>query len=262
MVKPTPPTAPEAPLRSDAAFAAKAQTFLTWLSGGFYSYVGDAVDFVDERADEALAAATTFGFPSIAGKALNLTRVNAAGDALEFRTPAQVRSDLGIATDRIAQGTLSGSELIIAIPSEFEGIELSHWNYQPSTNGTALRMSIGSGTIGSPTWGANHYEQVQSVVLTTYTPGNVGPLGYVNLSFDQMGAGQVPGSGRAVANGFNTVSPVYGDAVRRGVIGGPQRATSHGSFGEESSVVHTLIRIFVSAGTMTGNYRLLGYRKP
>jgi len=96
MVKPTPPTAPEAPLRSDAAFSAKAQTFLTWLSGGFYSYVGDAVDFVDERADEALAAATTFGFPSIVGRALNFTRVNAAGDALEFRTPAQVRADLGV----------------------------------------------------------------------------------------------------------------------------------------------------------------------
>jgi hypothetical protein len=95
MVKPTPPTAPEAPLRSDPAFSAKAQAFLTWLSGGFYSYVGDAVDFVDERADEALAAATTFGFPSIAGKALNQTRVNAAGTALEFRTPAQVRGDIG-----------------------------------------------------------------------------------------------------------------------------------------------------------------------
>jgi hypothetical protein len=95
MVKPTPPIAPEAPLRSDAAFSAKAQAFLTWLSGGFYSYVGNAVDFVDERADEALAAATTFGFPSIAGKALNFTRVNPAGTALEFRTAAQVRSDIG-----------------------------------------------------------------------------------------------------------------------------------------------------------------------
>jgi hypothetical protein len=98
MVKPTPPTAPEAPLRSDPAFSAKAQTFLSWLSGGFYSYVEDSVDFVDERADEALAAATTFGFPSIAGKALNQTRVNAAGTALEFRTPAQVRSDIGVGT--------------------------------------------------------------------------------------------------------------------------------------------------------------------
>jgi hypothetical protein len=178
-----------------------------------------------------------------------------------FSDPAVARMNLGVAVEIIAQGTLSGSELIIAIPSEFEGIELSHWNYRPSTI-TALRLAVGSGTIGSPTWGANHYEQVQSVQGTTYTPSSIGPLGYVNLSFDQLsGAGEVPGSGRAVANGFHTASPVYGDTVRRGVNSGG-RVTSHGSFAEESSVVHTLIRIFVSAGTMTGNYRLLGYRKP
>jgi hypothetical protein len=98
MVKPTPPTAPEAPLRSDPAFSTKAQTFLTWLSGVFYTYVGNAVDYVDERADEALAAATTFGFPSITGKALNFTRVNSGATALEFRTAAQVRSDIGATT--------------------------------------------------------------------------------------------------------------------------------------------------------------------
>jgi hypothetical protein len=110
MVKPTPPTAPEAPLRSDPAFSTKAQTFLTWLAGGFYSYVGDSVDFVDERADEALAAATTFGFPSIAGKALNFTRVNAGATALEFRTPEQVRSDLGITP--LTNGVIIGTRWI------------------------------------------------------------------------------------------------------------------------------------------------------
>jgi hypothetical protein len=109
MVKPTPPTAPEAPLRSDPAFSTKAQTFLTWLAGGFNTYVGDAVDFVDERADEALAAATTFGFPSIAGKALNFTRVNSGATALEFRTAAQVRSDIG--------ATVTGSSVFTAADS-------------------------------------------------------------------------------------------------------------------------------------------------
>jgi hypothetical protein len=262
MVKPTPPTAPEAPLRSDPAFSTKAQTFLTWLAGGFNTYVEDAVDYVDERADEALAAATTFGFPSIAGKGLNFTRVNAGGTALEFRTPAQVRADLGL-PDIIAQGTLSGSELIIAIPSAFEGIDLSYWNYQPSAAAASLRMAIGSGTIGSPTWAASHFEQIQSVLNLTYTPSNVGPLGFVNLSFDQLGPGNSQGAGRAIANGFNVAGAVYGETLRRGVVGGgQQRATSTGSFAEESAVVHTLIRIFVSAGTMSGSYRLLGYRKP
>ncbi|MFN7882339.1 MAG: hypothetical protein ACK5PF_04920, partial [bacterium] len=109
MVKPTPPTAPEAPLRSDPAFSAKAQTFLTWLAGGFNTYVGDAVDYVDERADEALAAATTFGFPWIAGKDLNFTRVNSGATALEFRTPAQVRSDIGASRGWTEVGPLSTS---------------------------------------------------------------------------------------------------------------------------------------------------------
>jgi hypothetical protein len=181
-----------------------------------------------------------------------------------FSDPAVARMNLGVAVEIIAQGTLSGSELIIAIPSEFEGIELSYWSYQPSTSGTALRMAFGSGTVGSPTWGALHYEQVQSVIATTYAPSVVGPLGYTNLSFDQLGAGQAPGNGRAVAIGFHVAGYVYGDTMRRGIINsnGPQRVTSHGSFSEDSLVVHTLIRIFVSAGTMSGSYRLLGYRKP
>jgi hypothetical protein len=66
----------------------------------------------------------------------------------------------------------------------------------------------------------------------------------------------------AKINGFHVLGSVFGETMRRGVISGSARTTSHGSFGEESSVVHTLIRIFVSAGTMTGSYRLLGYRKP
>ena len=154
MVKPTPPTAPEAPLRSDPAFSAKAQTFLTWLAGGFYSYVGDSVDYVDERADEALAAATTFGFPSIAGKALNLTRVNAAGTALEFRTPAQVRADLGIISDEnlIINGTF---------PHWQRGTTQSNAGYGSADrwvsdfSGGAVTMSRGAFTVGDTLGSSN-----------------------------------------------------------------------------------------------------------
>ena len=95
MAKPTKPTAPEAPLRSDPLFASKAQTFLSWMAGLFYTYLGDAVDFVDARADEALAAATFAGLPSLTGKGSNILRVNAGATAMEFRTPAQVLVDIG-----------------------------------------------------------------------------------------------------------------------------------------------------------------------
>lgn len=137
MVKPTPPTAPEAPLRSDPAFSTKAQTFLTWLAGGFNTYVEDAVDYVDERADEALAAATTFGFPSIAGRALNFTRVNSGATALEFRTPAQVRSDIGL--EGIwrpeASTTVSGSavaSVVFTLPTWASDIRVEWSKCQPS----------------------------------------------------------------------------------------------------------------------------------
>jgi hypothetical protein len=156
MVKPTPPTAPEAPLRSDPAFSTKAQTFLTWLAGGFYSYVGDSVDYVDERADEALAAATTFGFPSIAGKALNLTRVNAAGTALEFRTPVQVRSDIGAtavgASVFTAADAAAARSAIGAPPLPQTATGAGQWVFLTPGVGNALNLPSGG------TWGFFYFQ--------------------------------------------------------------------------------------------------------
>lgn len=151
MVKPIPPTAPEAPLRSDAAFSTKAQTFLTWLSGVFYTYVGAAVDYVDARADEALAAATTFGFPSIAGKALNFTRVNAAGTALEFRTAAQVRSDLGVAawTQVGPFSTGSGTAFDVnSIPDGVTEIEIL-FDFVSLSGTDAILVQLGAFGVGT-----------------------------------------------------------------------------------------------------------------
>ena len=171
MVKPTPPTAPEAPLRSDPAFSTKAQTFLTWLAGGFNTYVGDAVDFVDERADEALAAATTFGFPSIAGKGLNFTRVNSGATALEFRTPVQLRSDLGFAETlglpkkldlpgsfRFQANTVNtgaGSSIAVNFPFSFSETPLV-LPVPIATAGVMLTLaSVGSGGFTLQSWVSN-----------------------------------------------------------------------------------------------------------
>ena len=104
------------------------------------------MDFVDERADEALAAATTFGFPSIAGKAQNFTRVNPAGTALEFRTPAQVRSDIG------AQ---AASELVGMVAFFGQGAAPTGWL---KANGAAVSRTA--------------YASLFSVITTTYGVGD------------------------------------------------------------------------------------------
>lgn len=99
MTKPTKPTVPPAPSRSQPgeAFSATADAFAAFQSP-FADYMDDVATFTDERADAALAAALGGDLPPITGKALNFLRVNAGETAAEFRTPAQVRTDIGATT--------------------------------------------------------------------------------------------------------------------------------------------------------------------
>ena len=172
-------------------------------------------------------------------------------------TAAAARAALGL-PDIISQGTLSGSSLVIAIPAEFKAIELDFWEFLPSVSGAFLAMSIGSGTIGSPAWGTNHYDQVISyntaIVLSSSGPGNSFPL-----SLGQA-TGQFPGFGSLRAVGFNSSSRVVGFHTRKTVDTTPVRAFSTGGFSEEGITNASLIRIVSSSGTMAGNYRLTGVR--
>ena len=174
-------------------------------------------------------------------------------------TAAAARTALGVTFDLIAQGSLSGAGVSALVPSEYDAIELTYWNYVPSVTGTVLNFAVGSGTLGSPTFGANHFEQIQAIVGTTYTPGNNNGLAAVSASFAQINS--EGGSGRIFAAGFNSVGRIQGEIVRRGVISGPVRASSTGTFGEATDVNHTLFSLYVSTGSLTGKYRLMGYRK-
>jgi hypothetical protein len=97
MTKPTKPTVPPAPSRANPGpvFSQTADTFAAF-QAPFADYLDALAEFVDDRADEALAAAIGSTLPPLTGRALNMTRANAGGTALEFRTPAQVRADLSI----------------------------------------------------------------------------------------------------------------------------------------------------------------------
>jgi hypothetical protein len=57
-----------------------------------------ALDWIEDRVNEVAATAIGGDLPDITGQATNMIRLNAAGDAAEFRTPAQVVQDLGSGT--------------------------------------------------------------------------------------------------------------------------------------------------------------------
>jgi hypothetical protein len=97
MTKPTKPTVPPAPSRANLGpvFSQTADTFAAF-QAPFADYIDAVADFVDERADEALAAATAGDLPPIAGQGGSFLRAKPDGTAAEFRTPAQVRADLSI----------------------------------------------------------------------------------------------------------------------------------------------------------------------
>tara|TARA_R110000868_G_scaffold348974_2_gene610125 strand:- start:2415 stop:3308 length:894 start_codon:yes stop_codon:yes gene_type:complete len=56
------------------------------------------IDWMQDRVNEVAATAIGGDLPDITGQATNMIRLNAAGNAAEFRTPAQVVQDLGSGT--------------------------------------------------------------------------------------------------------------------------------------------------------------------
>jgi hypothetical protein len=85
MTKPTKPTVPPAPSRANPGpvFSQTADTFAAF-QAPFADYLDAVAGYVDERADEALAAALAGDLPSLAGQAGRFVRVNGAGTAAEF----------------------------------------------------------------------------------------------------------------------------------------------------------------------------------
>jgi hypothetical protein len=235
------------------SIATQASSNVTITGGSIAGITDLAIADGGTGASTAPQALINFGLTATAAE------INGALDGVTA-TAAEINAATNFAL--VTQGTFSGSEIIIDIPDDLEAVEIQYWGFTPSTNGTVLKLAVGSGTVFSPTFGGNHYQQIQAVVGTTYTPSATGPAASVDLSTAQLTAGS-PSSGRVTINGFHASGSVYGEVATRGVLStGPQRVSAHGMFTEETTVVHTLIRLFVSAGTMAGTYRITGYRKP
>ncbi|EAP75750.1 hypothetical protein [Roseovarius nubinhibens] len=85
MSKPVKPVVPPPALRSEPdTFKDRAEANIEFFEP-LVEYMDDVADFVDEQADAAVAAAQAGDLPPIAGKALQLLRVNAGGTALDFQ---------------------------------------------------------------------------------------------------------------------------------------------------------------------------------
>lgn len=135
-IKPTKPTVPPAPSRSNPGtdFSTKADTFAAFQTT-LATYMDATADFVDAQADAALAAATAAGAADgldLTGRALNMTRVNAAATALEFRTPAQVLADLGV--------TATAAEI-----NAVDGVTATGTAVIRAADAAAARAAIGAG---------------------------------------------------------------------------------------------------------------------
>jgi hypothetical protein len=127
----------------------------------FADYMDASADFVDDRADAALAAALLGTLPSLAGQASRYTRVNPGGTALEFRTAVQVLADLGVtltAAQINGAGQLAGRNRII--------------NGQGRINQRAYVS--GTATVGANQYTLDRWRVVTSGQSLTYTGTDAG----------------------------------------------------------------------------------------
>jgi hypothetical protein len=84
--------------QANAAFDVNTDDFLTWLTLTNGPELAAMITYTDNVAATVLANALAGNLPPLTGKAGNYLRANAAEDGGEFRTPAEVLSDIGAPT--------------------------------------------------------------------------------------------------------------------------------------------------------------------
>ena len=81
--------------QANAAFDVNVDNFLTWQTVTTGPELAAMITWTQGVADTVLATALAGNLPALTGKAGQFIRANAAEDGGEFRTPAQVLSDIG-----------------------------------------------------------------------------------------------------------------------------------------------------------------------
>ena len=141
MPAPTRPAAPPQALRSNPdTFSVNAELSIQYQWGALPTWIEAMGDYIQDQADAATAAALTGDVAPNPGVALSLLRVNAAGSGLEYRTPAQVRSDIGATTVGAAVLTAANE----AAARTAIGATVTGANVFTAATALAARTAIGS----------------------------------------------------------------------------------------------------------------------
>jgi hypothetical protein len=82
--------------QANDAFDVNVNSFLNWLTLTNGPELATMITFTVDVRDTVLATALAGNLPPLTGEALNLFRVNAAENGGEFRTPLQVKADIGL----------------------------------------------------------------------------------------------------------------------------------------------------------------------
>ena len=94
--------------QANDAFDVNVNDFLDWLTLTNGPELQTLVTYTSDVVNSVLATALAGDLPALTGKAGDYIRANAAEDGGEFRTPAQVLSDIGLATtDSLTLDTLT-----------------------------------------------------------------------------------------------------------------------------------------------------------
>jgi hypothetical protein len=144
-IKPTKPTVPPAPSRSNPGvdFSNKADAFAAF-QAPFADYMDEVADFVDEMADDALAAATGGDLPPLTGQAGKVLAVKGDESGAEF---------VDLPPDTI--GALASNGLVARTGAGTAAA-------RTLTAGTGIVVTNGDGVAGDPTVAASIATQAEA----------------------------------------------------------------------------------------------------
>jgi hypothetical protein len=144
-IKPTKPTSPPQALRSNPEnFSANAEGWIAYQATTFPNYIDAITDFVDEKADEALAAAIGGDLPPLTGQAGKVLAVKGDESGAEF---------VDLPPDTIGALTTNG-----LVARTGAGTAAA----RTLTAGTGIVVTNGDGVAGNPTVAASIATQAEA----------------------------------------------------------------------------------------------------